>query len=410
MRMIAASVIRRWRRARLAFAAVALGTSLAAGLLNVYLAIGDRMSEPLSAYGANILLRPAEDETTLQLDGLQPGEALRGAFLREADLGRIKSETFWRNNILSFSPLLPVPVRINGLEATLVGTRGILEVKPFLEIVGSPRTDPAGGDALIGAALARELGVKEGDVLTVRRRGRRERLRVGAVFRSGGEEDRQAYAPLPLAQSLAGLEGKVKSVLVRALIAPPNALYEAHAKDPDALAPAERERYACTPFVENVADDLSDTLPGASARPILPVAAAEARLLRKAGLLTGAAALAALLAGAAAAFAGSAAAVLERRREIALLKALGAADASVALLLGAEALVLGLVAGAVGAGAGGAVSWLIGGAVFSRPIGPQAATVPCALALACSMTLSGTAGALGRALAIDPAAALKGAP
>lgn len=407
-RMIAASVLRRGRRSRLAFAAVALGTSVAAGLLNVYLAIEDRMSEPLSVYGANILVRPAEDELSLEFDRPRPGYPLPGAYLQEADLARLKGETFWRNNILAFAPLLPVTVRANGMEATLVGTRGIRELKPYWEIRGSAPSLEAG--VLVGAALAEGLGVEEGAVLSVRRGARRERLRVGAVFRSGGEEDRQLYAPLPLAQSLAGLEGKVKSVLVRALIAPPNALYEAHAKDPDALTPEERERYACTPFVENVAADLGDTLPGATARPILSVAAAQARLVRKAGLLTVAAALAAFLAGAAAALAASAAAVLERRREIALLKALGAGDAGVVLFLGGEALVLGLAAGGLGAAAGSAVSWLIGEAVFSRPIGPQAATVPCALALACAMSLLGAAGALGRALAIDPASALKGTP
>ena len=85
---------------------IALGASLATGMLNVMMDVGDKVNQELKNYGANIVVKPKDSSLLAEIyDVGESGEQLNTAWLNEADLGKIKT-IFWAFNIVDFAPLL----------------------------------------------------------------------------------------------------------------------------------------------------------------------------------------------------------------------------------------------------------------------------------------------------------------
>src|ERR1700685_1972181 len=126
LRIVSDSFARKPRRKILTAAALALGIAIATATLEVSLDVGDQMAREFRPLGANLLVSPATDTLPLEIGGVdyRPGDA--GAYLPEAELGKLKT-IFWRNNIMGFSPFLDLPVEIvrdgsANSNATLIGT------------------------------------------------------------------------------------------------------------------------------------------------------------------------------------------------------------------------------------------------------------------------------------------------
>src|SRR6516225_7650351 len=131
LRLVADSFTRRPRRKVLTTAALALGMAVATAALSVSLDVGDRLAQEFRSLGANLLVTPRADSLPLEIGGVDYRPANAGAYLPEADLGKLKT-IFWRFNIMAFAPILEVPVQASaarndlGLEIpgnfTLIGT------------------------------------------------------------------------------------------------------------------------------------------------------------------------------------------------------------------------------------------------------------------------------------------------
>src|SRR6201988_1140294 len=105
-RLLYESFRRQKRRKLLAAVAITLGVAVATAMIAVATDIGDKINRELRSYGANLLITPQEDTLDVEIGGVNLKPASDGAFLKEADLPRIKG-TFWRHNIVGFSPMLP---------------------------------------------------------------------------------------------------------------------------------------------------------------------------------------------------------------------------------------------------------------------------------------------------------------
>src|SRR3989304_2815027 len=92
------------RRAAWAALAVALGTAVAAAMLNVSLDVGDKVGRELRSLGANIVLTPAADSLPVEIGGIDYRPVSEGAYISEASLSKLK-EIYWRNNIIAFAPV-----------------------------------------------------------------------------------------------------------------------------------------------------------------------------------------------------------------------------------------------------------------------------------------------------------------
>lgn len=421
-RILKDSLVRQKRKKTAIFAAITLGTSIVGAMLNISLDIGDRIREELRAYGANILVTPLGDNLPVQIGGVDLSD-LRGAqYLDQKDLRRVKDEMFWRNNIAGFAPFLPVTAQVRGMRTTLVGTWfdqtldlsdghklrvDVRDVAPYWNIHGK---SPAIGDArgaLMGVSLARRLGIRTDDTVDVVHADKRVTLDVRGLLETGGPEDDQIVVHLALAQELAGLSGKVKNVLVSALTTPEDTLFQKGYTSQKQLTPEEIERYVCTPYITNVAHDLEGALAHSVASPLRQVAQTEGKTYGKLVMLMALVTLAALLSTSMAVTGAMMAIVVDRRKEIGLLKAIGADNPDIFRLLMVEALVVGVLGGAAGYLLGSLMSWKIGGLVFSHPIGPKGAAGPLIVALACAMTLLGGLLPVRRAVRLDPAVVLK---
>jgi putative ABC transport system permease protein len=179
--------------------------------------------------------------------------------------------------------------------------------------------------------------------------GRSERLAVVGVVGGGGVEEDQAFAPLAVAQRLAGRPGAAREAEVFALTVPETAL---GARDPASMSRDEYDAWYCTAYPSAIAFQIDAALPSARATVVREVTAASARLLRR--LESGLLALALLVLAAAALGVAATlnAGVLERRHELALLAALGGERRQILALYLGETALLGLAGGTIGGALG----------------------------------------------------------
>src|SRR4029077_13545774 len=71
---------------------------------------GDRLAQEFRSLGANLLVTPQGDSLPLGIGGGDYRRANAGAYLPEADLGKLKT-IFWRHNIVGFAPILEAQVK-----------------------------------------------------------------------------------------------------------------------------------------------------------------------------------------------------------------------------------------------------------------------------------------------------------
>ena len=431
-RLVADSFTRRPKRKLLTLAALALGMAVATASLSVSLDVGDRLAHEFRSLGANLLVTPQADSLPLAIGGVDYRPANAGAYLPEADLGKLKT-IFWRFNIMAFAPVLEVPVAAwspasknsssPGVSdnTTLVGTwsdhavpipdgttyqTGIPKTNPWWQVDG--RWFKEGSDeCLVGAAAAKHFGVNVGDILHVHasdKTGWKE-LKVVGLLSTGGPEENAVVAPLDVVQTLAEKPGEYRRLYVSALTKPEDAFAR---KDPKLMSPQEFDTWYCTPYISSIALQISEELKGTDVRVIRRVAEGEGTILTRVRMLLWVVTFAALLAAALAVGASAAASVIERRTEIGLMKALGAGSGLVGVLLAAEQLLVAFVGGGIGFCLGVLLARLLGERVFGFAPQPKIFVLFMVLVLAALITLLGSAYPLRRASKYDPAPILRG--
>ena len=433
LRLIADNFTRRPRRKLLTAAALSLGMAVATAALSVSLDVGDRLSEEFRSLGANLVVTPEADSLPLEIGGVDFRPANSGAYLPETDLPKIKS-VFWHNNIIAFAPILEVPVRawspasknwstpgVLG-NANLIGTwanhsislsdgsvfrTGIDKTNPWWRMEGNWFVDDS-GECVIGANFAKKNGMKVGDSLNLAGSDDPKSsmtLKAVGILTSGGSEDDAVIAPLGIAQKLARKSGQYRKLYVSALTKPEDDFAR---RDPRTMKPDELERWSCSPYVSSIAYSIKQVLPGSDVRVIRRVAEGEGKILTRVRTLLWLVTLASLLAAALAVGASSAASVIERRTEIGLMKALGAASGTVGWLLAAEQLLLAFVGGCSGYALGLLLARFLGTKIFGVPPAPSLLVLGVILVLAAAVTLLGSALPLRRAANYDPAPILRG--
>ena len=117
LRLVADSFTRRPRRKILSMAALAMGMAVATAALSVSLDVGDRLAQEFRSLGANLLVTPQADSLPLEIGGVDYRPANAGAYLPDADLGKLKT-IFWRFNIIAFAPILDVPAFLQKSDQT----------------------------------------------------------------------------------------------------------------------------------------------------------------------------------------------------------------------------------------------------------------------------------------------------
>jgi len=352
----------RKRRLGLAFAALAVSATLATALFSVYSDIERKMRVQFRGFGANIVIAPAGGGQTVPLAAVALAErqgAVAAPFIYT--VGRVKSE----------------PVVVAGTDFRRAGP-----LTNYWRVEGARTAAP--GECLVGSSVAAHFRLKLGQKLELDGAP----CTIRGIVSSGGAEDAQVILPFDAAAQLAGLpEGnKAAASLVQVR--------------------ADGERLA------SVQAALAKQLPSADVRLLHAVAETEASVVLK--LRSTLFLLTALIMAITTLCVSTncSALVLERSKEIGILKAIGAAERKIAALFLSESLILGVASAAVGYGVGLLVAWWIGRQIFPESVAAGVGVnygvfLPVAgvtLAMAAAATLAAAA----RIWRIKPAVILRG--
>ncbi len=407
---------------------IALGASLATGMLNVMMDVGDKVNQELKNYGANIVVKPKDSSLLSDIyDVGEGGEELNTAWLNEEDLGKIKT-IFWAFNIVDFAPFLDTQailpdgsaVKLNGswfnhhlslptgeeLDAGVVGMRSWWDVTDGHWL--DEKDENANAEIMAGMTVAQAQGWKAGDTVTLRGSKGEKTVTVAGIYDAGGDEDEQIFGTLALVQELTDRAGKVASVEVSAITTPDNELARRAARNPAALSGRDYETWYCTAYVSAICYQIQEAIPGSVAAAVRKVAEGEGAILEKTQLLMILITALSLIGSALGISNLVTASVMERAKEIGLLKAIGARDHSITGVIMTEILVTALIGGAAGYFMGFGFAQLIGRSVFGAAVEMKPAVVPIVAGLVALVTLAGSLPAIRTVLRLKPAEVLHG--
>ncbi len=383
-------------QAVLALGALAVGAAITSMLLNLYGGVRRKMTEDFRAYGANVVVAPAPTKAA--------GATGESAVMDEANLNPL--DHFVRDTPgTSFAPILYGVVRVStvGGGARAQSSANVVAAgADFAELrrlnqgwrESGKASDLPPGECIVGVHLAQQLHLKPGDSIEVARlrtAGEAEApetltffssFRVSSVLTSGASEDNQVFVPLPALQSILNLPGKVTLA--------------------ELGIPGE------TRDVERAVRRVGGLLPGLEVRPIRQIVYSEGRVLGTIRWLLLSLTLLILVIIALCVMATMTAIVLERRKDISVMKALGAADRLLMRLFMTESASLGLLGGVVGSAAGVLLARSVGLRLFAVKLSLNAWTLPAVCGLTVALAVIAAQVPVRIVRAIRPAVVLKG--
>jgi len=425
--MVKGAFARQWKKMLMIALTIALGASLATAMINVMLDVGDKVNQELKAYGANITVVPKSASVLNELYEVEGGEVSDGVYLLESELGNIKT-IFWAFNIVDYAPFIDTQVELNGeAEVELVGTwfnhhmdlptgesldAGIASLRTWWDVEDGEWLDEQSEKdtraCMVGSLVAERYGIKAGDTVKVATKYGSERLRVVGVFDAGGDEDEKIFAPLDVVQELSNTDGYLTSIEVSALTTPENELSEKAAKNPSSLTIAEYETWYCTAYASSVCYQIQEVISDSVAAPVRQVAESEGAILEKTQLLMVLITILSLVGSALGITNLVTASVMERSKEMGLLKAIGARDRSIAGLVLTEIMLTAAVGAVIGYFIGFGFAQIIGHTVFNSAIEMKLFVIPIVAVLVVFVTLAGSIPAIRMLLRLRPAEVLHG--
>ena len=407
---------------------IALGASLATGMLNVVMDVEDKVNKELKNYGANITVKPKDASLLSDIyDVGEGGDALNAAYLREDELGKLKT-IFWAFNIVDFTPFLDAQVVLpDGDDAKVVGTwfnhhlslptgeeldAGVQGMRSWWEITDgrwlNEADEGADSEIMVGALLAERKRWTVGETVKLTGSHGEKDMKIVGIYDAGGDEDEQIFATLDAVQALTDHEGKVASIEVSALTTPDNDLARRAAKNPAALTSRDYETWYCTAYVIAICYQIQEVITGSVASAVRQVAESEGTVLDKTKLLMILITALSLIGSALGISNLVTASVMERAQEIGLLKAIGAKDRSITGVVMTEILITALIGFAAGYGMGFGFAQLIGRSVFGSAIEMNTKVIPIVAGLIALVTIAGSLPAIRMVLRLKPAEVLHG--
>lgn len=394
----------------LAFVTIFLSVALIACMLNITLKIGDEVAKELRSYGSNIVVTPRSASLSVEIGGKEYSPLKNDDYLKESDLHRIK-EIFWRNNITAFAPFLSV----KSAELDLVGTyfdkpanvadepefkAGIVSLYPFWVVHGKYPKDDSLDEILVGE----KLNFKLGDEINL------GLFKVKVVGILNGAEDMasKGIISLKLAQELSSKEGLIDKAEVSAMTIPENDLSVKARRNIEELDSVAYDKWYCSAYVSSIAYQISEEYPNATAKAVLGVSEAQSGITKKIQNLMGVVSFLSLIISAICITSLLSSEIYKRKKEIGLLKALGASNFSIYLQFAAETLVVCVIASLLGAVFGYALSFAIAYQIFSSFIGVSLMVLPLSVAFGLLICILGSILPFKNVIKLLPAEVLYG--
>jgi putative ABC transport system permease protein len=272
-----------------------------------------------------------------------------------------------------------VVARTSGGQPVVVGGTNFDQVRK-LDAWWSVTAWPAGsGDALVGRRAAGVVG-EQGKTFDLIFQGRSIHLHTAGVLQTGATEDSRVYLSQPEFEHWSGMTPSTIEIA--------------------ASGSAEE--------VSAVAGKLAQLMPTVQVRPVRQVMEGEARVLGKTRATLLAASALIILTSALCVLSTLMGWVFDRRRDFAIMKALGASEGLIGGFFAAEAAVLGATGAVLGFAIGvGAAAW-IGRANFQAPVLPRFDLLPLILVGSVVVTLTSALVPLWMLQRVQPGVILRG--
>ena len=405
LRMIKSSITGSKVQKTMAFITILLAALLIACMLNITLKIGDQVASELRGYGSNIVVLPRGESLSIEIEGKNFTPLKSQNLLPEADIYKIK-EIFWRNNIVAFAPFLETKVKdAKGDEFSFEGTyfdkniglkdepefsTGVKSLYGFWGVEGAWPKDESMDEILVGDELAKAKNLKVGDKLSLVGKNGTKEVSVVGILKGASDEAHKPVGSLKLAGDLSGHPGSYTKAEVSAMTIPENDLSLKARRNLDNLDSAEYDKWYCSAYAGSIAFQIEENLPNVSAKASLQVSDAESNIVKKIQSLMGIVSIIALVVSAIGITSLMTSEIYRRKKEIGLLKAIGASNFEIYALFASESLVVAFFAGITGAFLGYALSYVMSYIIFSHGIGIAWIVLPISVAFALLISVVGS--------------------
>ena len=368
------------RRGRtvLLLAVLAMASSLATALGIVSSSMEKRVAEEVRKYGANLIVIPESARLDIGSGGLNFGVVSEPAYMQQ----RLVEEALVKSGLkaeVSFHLRGALQMKDADIMVEGVNFNDIRRLFPWWQLRGNW---PAAGETVIGSDLATRMKLKAGDTVELGSVDNKIQLRISGIVASGGEEDDLLFMALPELQQALGLGGKL--TLVRLMVT------------------------AGGNTLKTSAAALQMLIPSAKVTEVRQTARTSEGLLAKVKLLM-LMVTAVVLISAGSSVAGTmSTTVLERIKEIGLMKAVGGTRWEVMLIFCGEAALLGVLGGIAGYVFGSIIAQFITRTVFaaSADFIPWFAGI--SLGVSLFLALLGSIGPMISVFKLDPVRSLRG--
>ena len=334
-RMLLRAAVLRRRRAASALLAMIVAAAVATAMMNLYVDVQAKLRTEFRNYGANVVI-VAKDGQSLPADALAKVESVLGA------------------KTLAVPFAYAVARTKDGQSVVAVGTdfARARQLNHWWKVSHWPN---APNEALVGMRAAAILSPKVGpnrQPFELTFRGKAIQLAPAGMLQTGAGEDSRIYLDQSEFQNWTGVAPSTIEVAANGTAAE----------------------------VEASIRQLAQLLPAADVRPVRQIMEGEANVLNKTRATLYASATLVVLTSALCVLATLIGWVFDRRRDFAIMKALGASERLVSGFFAAEAAALGVVGAILGFFIGIGVAIWIGRVNFHAPVVPRFSVFPYVLA------------------------------
>ena len=365
--------------------ALGAGAAITAALLNLQVDAKHRLTAEFRAFGANVVIAPSDSGTSAE-----SAQFLNDSLFADLAEGMDSSTIPKAEFLYGIVDAARVPAAKDqeaGASTKIIltgfgysGSRPEQVLSPAL-VAAAQKV--ASSDTLaceVGQRAAVTLELSSGDTGSLTNGSRQVSCRVEVLASIGGAEDSQVFLNLRATQTLLDQPGRISLIQLS--------------------VPGTPQQ------IQNHIASLR-RLPGADVRPIRQFTEGEAKIYNRiSGILSATIGLVLVLT-ALCVMAAMTNVAMERRNDVGLMKAIGGATRRVLRLFLAEAALLGLTGGVLGAAIGILLSMWLGKAVFGIAARPRLIVYPVAVALTIIVAIAG-AFPLRRLANIRPAAVFRG--
>ncbi len=349
----------RGNRPLIAFIALTVAATMITAMLNLYYGLESKLNRDFRAYGANVTVAAPE------------GSVLPAGVLQKA-----------QQIVPSGSLVVPFAFAIahaSDGSAVVIAATDFSKLQMLDKWWLVSKWPTGATEAVVGIKAQPHISSTNG-AFDLNFAGRTQRLIEATTVKTGAEEENRIFVPLPTLESWTGVQPSLLEISV----------------------PGSREQINAT------IQQLQSTFPSLQVRPVRQLLEAQGAVITRMRSVMLASTLLITVTVALCVLSTLTSSVLERRRDFAVMKAIGSSQGTVSGLFAGEASVIAFVAALVGYLLGSGLAACISQANFHTVVAPRVVVLP--LVIACSIALALLAAwlPLAQLQRIEPAGILKG--